>query len=256
VAFNCGSFSEELLSNELFGHEKDAFTGATTQKAGLIETAAGGTVFLDEIGDMPMNMQLKLLRVIEEREVLRVGATRPISVDVRFVAATARNLSDDTAAGRFRQDLFYRLNVINIVLPPLVQRAEDIPLLIQHFLVRKGRQSGKEITAVEPEVLDVLCQYSWPGNVRELENVVERAVVMARGSTIGLTDLPEDLLQFSVQTFRRTSQGAMLSLEEVEGQYIRWVLQKTGWNKTRAAEILGIDRVSLWRKIKRHALEE
>jgi DNA-binding NtrC family response regulator len=255
VAFNCGAFSEELLSNELFGHEKDAFTGATTQRVGLIETAEKGTVFLDEIGDMPLNMQLKLLRVIEEKEVLRVGATRPVPVDARFVAATARDLNSESANGRFRSDLYYRLNVINIVLPPLVDRTEDIPLLVQHFLARKGRQSGKEITAVAPEVLDVLNQYSWPGNVRELENVIERAVVMAQGSTIGLTDLPEDLLQFSVQTFRRTTKAEMPSLEQLEGQYIRWVLQKTGWNKTQAAQILGIDRVSLWRKVKRHGLE-
>jgi DNA-binding NtrC family response regulator len=251
VAFNCGAFTEELLANELFGHEKDAFTGANTQKIGLIETANGGTVFLDEIGDMPLNMQVKLLRVIEEKEVLRVGGTQPAPVDVRFVAATARDLSSDKEMNRFRPDLYYRLNVISIALPPLAHRDEDIPLLTYHFLAGKSQQAGKEIKSVDPEAMEVLCQYSWPGNVRELENVIERAVVMAQDSSIRLSDLPEDFLQFSVQTFRRNSSGKLPNLEQIEAKYIRWVLDRTGQNKTKAAEVLGIDRVSLWRKIKR-----
>ncbi len=255
VAFNCGAFTEELLANELFGHEKDAFTGATTQKAGLIESADQGTVFLDEIGDMPLSMQVKLLRVIEEKEVLRVGATKPIPVNVRFVAATARDLSHDSETGTFRRDLYYRLNVITIHLPPLAERSEDIPVLVHFFLARKNLQMGKEIKSVEPDAMEILCQYSWPGNVRELENVVERAVVMARDSMMRLSDLPEDLLQLSVQTFRRTDDGAFPSLDDLEAKYIRWVLEQTDWNKTKAAEILGIDRVSLWRKIKRYQLD-
>jgi transcriptional regulator with PAS, ATPase and Fis domain len=256
VAFNCGAFAEELLSNELFGHEKDAFTGATTRKAGLIEAAHQGTVFLDEIGDMPLNMQVKLLRVIEEKEVLRIGATQPVPVDVRFVAATARDLGGESENNRFRRDLYYRLNVITITMPPLVSRTEDIPLLIHHFLARKSQQIGKEIKGVDPEAMEILCQYSWPGNVRELENVIERAVVMARDSAIRLFDLPDDFLKLSVQTFRREEQGTLLSLEQQEAKYIRWVLEQTGWNRTKAAQALGIDRVSLWRKINRYALEE
>jgi len=255
VAFNCGAFTEELLSNELFGHEKDAFTGATAQKAGLIETADRGTVFLDEIGDMPLNMQVKLLRVIEEKEVLRVGATQPIPVDARFVAATARDLNRDSEANRFRRDLYYRLNVITIPLPPLADRTEDLPLLVNHFFVRKSRQAGKEIKSIDPEAMEILCQYSWPGNVRELENVIERAVVMARDSVIRRHDLPDDFLNLSVQTFRHSDHEAPVSLEQQEAKYIRWVLDQTGWNKTKAAQILRIDRVSLWRKINRYKLE-
>ena len=255
VAFNCGAFTEELLANELFGHEKDAFTGATTKKIGLIETAHRGTVFLDEIGDMPLNMQVKLLRVIEEKEVLRLGGTVPTPVDVRFLAATARDLKQESEEGRFRLDLYYRLNVVTVNLPPLVERNEDILLLAQHFLVQKSRRAGKEIKGIEPEAMRILRHYSWPGNVRELENIMERAVVMARNDTITVQDLPEDLLELSVHTYR-PSGNHLPTLEEQEIKYIKWVLEQTAWNKTKAAEILGIDRASLWRKIKRHDLAD
>ncbi|MFH1135991.1 MAG: sigma-54 dependent transcriptional regulator [Pseudomonadota bacterium] len=253
VAFNCGAFTEELLANELFGHEKDAFTGAASQKAGLIEAADQGTVFLDEIGDMPLNMQVKLLRVIEEREVLRVGGTTPIPVDVRFLAATARDLRQDSRNGSFRADLYFRLNVVTVVLPPLSERAEDIPLLTRHFLIQKSAQAGKPVKDLDPEAMDALRQYSWPGNVRELENVIERAVVLARDEIVRVRDLPADLLELSIQTYRRAD-GNMPTLEEQEINYIRWVLEKSGWNRTKAAETLGIDRASLWRKMKRFGI--
>ncbi len=255
VAFNCGAFNEELLANELFGHEKDAFTGATSTKVGLIEAADKGTVFLDEIGDMPLNMQVKLLRVIEEREVLRVGGTTPRPVDVRFLAATARDLRREIETGRFRKDLYYRLNVVTIHLPPLAELGDDIPLLVQHFLAQKNEQTGKEIKGVDPEAMDILRGYSWPGNVRELENVIERAVVLATDETIRVQDLPADLLELAVETYRRSG-SHLPSLQEQEIKYIKWVLERTAWNKTKAAEILGIDRASLWRKLKRYELQD
>jgi transcriptional regulator with PAS, ATPase and Fis domain len=254
VAFNCGAFTEELLANELFGHEKEAYTGAATTKSGLIEAADGGTILLDEIGDMPLTMQVKLLRVIEEKKVLRVGGTKPIPVDVRFLAATARDLKHDCETGRFRPDLYYRLNVVTVLLPPLTERPGDIPLLVHYFLDKKSTMAGKEIKEIEPEAMDILRQYSWPGNVRELENVIERAVVMARDNVIRVHDLPEDLLKLSIQTFRPKS-GGLPTLEEQEIQYIKWVLDQTAWNKKKAAETLGIDRASLWRKLKRYGIE-
>ncbi|MBW2090809.1 MAG: sigma-54-dependent Fis family transcriptional regulator, partial [Deltaproteobacteria bacterium] len=240
VAFNCGSFTEELLANELFGHEKDAFTGATSTKIGLIEAADKGTVFLDEIVDMPMNMQAKLLRVIEEKEVLRVGGTRPIPVNVRFLAATARDLLQEVEAGRFRQDLYYRLNVVTVRLPPLTDRLDDIPLLIHHFLVQKKEQVGKEIKKIDPQAMDLLLQYSWPGNVRELENIIERAMVLAQDQTIRVQDLPEDLSELSIHTFRHSG-SRLPTIKEQEIKYIKLVLEHTAWNKTKAAEILGIN---------------
>ena len=254
VAFNCGAFTEDLLANELFGHEKDAFTGASSTKVGLIEAADAGTVFLDEIGDMPLNMQVKLLRVIEEKEVLRVGGTKPVPVDVRFIAATARDLKKESEEGLFRSDLYYRLNVVTVHLPPLTERLDDLALLIHHFLKEKSAHLGKSTQGVEPEAMEILKSYSWPGNVRELENVMERAVVLSQDEQIRVRDLPEDLLELSVQTFRREG-SRYPTLEEQEIKYIRWILEQTAWNKTKAAEILGIDRASLWRKLKRYGID-
>ena len=254
VAFNCGAFTEDLLANELFGHEKEAFTGAASAKAGLIESADQGTVFLDEIGEIPLSMQVKLLRVIEEKEVLRIGANKPARVDVRFIAATARNLKHESDEGRFRADLYYRLNVVTVLLPPLAERKDDIALLIHHFMDQKSRRMNKTILEVTPEAMEVLREYSWPGNVRELENVIERAVVMTRDETIKVQDLPDDLLDLTVQTFRPSGDHTP-TLEEQEIRYIKYVLEKTAWNKTKAAEILGIDRASLWRKLKRYELD-
>jgi DNA-binding NtrC family response regulator len=254
LAFNCGSFTEELMANELFGHEKGAFTGASSDKAGLLQIADGGTVFLDEIGDMPLTMQVKLLRVIQEKEFLRVGGVSPIPVDVRFIAATHRNLTDEVKSGDFRQDLYYRLNVITIRLPPLTDRSGDIPLLANHFLSQKSHAMGKDIRLIDPEAMALLTQYGWPGNVRELENVIERAVALENGETIRAEDLPESIRNLSIQTYRHTP-SVIPTLDEQEKHYIQWVLEKSGGNKTKAAKIMGIDRVSLWRKLKRYGME-
>jgi len=254
VAFNCGSFAEELMANELFGHEKGAFTGAVQSKVGLLEAADGGTVFLDEVGDMPLTMQIKLLRVIQEKEFLRVGGLDPISFDVRFIAATHRDLKEDVDKGNFRQDLYYRLNVMTIHLPPLKEREGDIPLLARHFLMHKSRAMKKEIQEIELEAMDLLDRYDWPGNVRELENVIERAVAMGNPPAVGIDDLPEYIRNLSIETYRQSS-TRIPTLEEQEMRYIQWVMQKCDGNKTRAAKIMGIDRVSLWRKMKRYELE-
>jgi len=255
VAFNCGSFTEELMANELFGHEKDAFTGATKAKAGLIKVADRGTVFLDEIGDMPLSMQVKLLRVIQEREVLPVGGENPVPVDIRFIAATHRDLKEDVEKGHFRQDLYYRLNVITIHAPPLTDRDGDIPLLAHHFLEKKSQAMGKKIHNIDRECMDLLCQYSWPGNVRELENVIERAVALENGTCISPDDLPENFHTLSIEIYRRRS-SEIPTLEEQEKKYIQWVLEKCEGNKTKAAKIMGIDRVSLWRKVKRYGIDK
>jgi len=254
IAFNCGSFTEDLMANELFGHEKDAFTGATKAKAGLIKVADGGSVFLDEIGDMPLTMQVKLLRVIQEKEILPVGGEKPISVDVRFIAATHRDLKEDVDKGHFRQDLFYRLNVITIKLPSLSNRDGDIPLLAYHFLTQKCQAMKKDVQTITRESMELLCQYTWPGNIRELENVIERAVALSSGPEIQVGDLPESIRNLSVETYRRQD-SEFPTLEEQEKNYIKWVLDKCDGNKTKAAKIMGIDRVSLWRKIKRFEID-
>jgi DNA-binding NtrC family response regulator len=252
-AINCGAFTEELLGNELFGHEKGAFTGATTVKRGLIETASGGTLFLDEITEMPPSMQVKLLRVIQEREVMRLGATEPLRVDVRFVAATNRQIQDATKDGSFRQDLYFRLNVVSLSIPPLSERKDDIPLLCYYFLKKYSSLMKKNVSEVSGEVITLLMNYGFPGNVREMENIIERGVALSHGTTIEVAHLPEELRELNIRTFRK-KEGKIPSLEEQEMSYIRWVLNEVGGNKTLAAQILGIDRVSLWRKLKRYGL--
>ncbi|MBS3757838.1 MAG: sigma-54-dependent Fis family transcriptional regulator [Desulfobacterales bacterium] len=255
MAFNCGSFTEELMANELFGHEQGAFTGAQQKKAGLLETADGGTIFLDEVGDMPLSMQVRLLRAIQEKVFYRVGGTEPISTDVRFIAATHRDLNKDVADGLFRQDLFYRLNVISIPLPSLMQRPSDIPLLAHYFLEQKSQEMKKSVNAIDTEAMKLLTQYAWPGNVRELENVIERAVAFQNGPRITVDNLPDDIRNLSIETYRY-SQDGIPTLEAQEKRYIQWVLEKCNGNKTKAAKIMAIDRVSLWRKIKRYNLEK
>ena len=255
LAFNCGAFTEELLTNELFGHEKDAFTGATTTKVGLLEAANRGTVFLDEIGDMPASMQVKLLRVIEEKSLLRVGGTQPIKVDIRIVAATNKDLKMEVETGGFRKDLFYRLNVVSLHLPPLAERRDDVPLLAHHFLARYAEVQGKSIEGFSDETMEVLINYEYPGNIRELENVVERAVVLCNGEEILAKHLPQELGQYTLKVYRQSGQR-FPTLEENEVEYVGWVLKQVDGNKTKAAEILGIDRVSLWRKLKRWGMEE
>ncbi|MCX8086528.1 MAG: sigma-54 dependent transcriptional regulator [Rhodocyclaceae bacterium] len=254
VAINCGAFNEELLANELFGHVKGAFTGAQADKPGLIAAADGGTLFLDEITEMSPAMQVKLLRAIQEREVLPLGATKPLKVDVRFIAATNRNIIDMAKSGDFRQDLFFRLNVVNLTLPPLSERREDIPLLALHFLGKCAARMGKDVGEISPEALELLKAYDFPGNVRELENIVERGVALATGKTIEAAHLPDDLRELAIRTFRKKD-GRLPSLEEQERDYIQWVLKEAGGNQTLAAQILGIDRVSLWRKLKRYQME-
>ena len=254
LAVNCGAFNEELLSNELFGHIKGAFTGAGTDKKGLLEAATGGTLFLDEITEMSPAMQVKLLRVIQEREVLPLGGTVPIKVDVRFIAATNRDVQDMVRQGGFRQDLYFRLNVVNLHIPPLSQRKEDVPLLAYHFLRKYAALMKKDVTEIAPDALDLLKVYEFPGNIRELENIIERGVAISTGAVIEVAHLPEDLRDLSIRTFRKKD-GRIPSLEEQEKDYIRWVLEEAGGNQTQAAQILGIDRVSLWRKLKRYELE-
>jgi transcriptional regulator with PAS, ATPase and Fis domain len=199
-------------------------------------------------------MQVKLLRVIQEKELLRVGGVDPMPVDVRFIAATHRDLLESVQNGGFRQDLYYRLNVIALRLPPLTERVDDIPLLVYHFLARKSRAMKKEIDAIQPEALDLLSRYSWPGNVRELENIMERAVALENGPVIRVADLPDYIHNVTIETYRHTPSD-IPTLEDQEKRYIQWVLEKNGGNKSKAAKIMGIDRVSLWRKLKRYGIE-
>jgi DNA-binding NtrC family response regulator len=248
VSFNCGSFSEELIANELFGHEKGAFTGALTTKLGLLETANGGTVFLDEIGLMPQSMQIKLLRVIQERSCLRVGGVTPIKLDVRIIAASNRNLEKMIAAGEFRQDLYYRLKVVMIELPPLRQRLEDIPPLAVHFVNKAAKKFGKKPLKIGPEFLDTLAVYPFPGNVRELEHIMERAVALNQDGTLRLADLPPDIV-CGPSSIRQVAKEP-LPLKDLEMDHILEVYRQTGYNQTETAKRLGISRTTLWRRMR------
>ncbi|MBU2642984.1 MAG: sigma-54 dependent transcriptional regulator [Gammaproteobacteria bacterium] len=250
TAINCGAFSEQLLTNELFGHEKGAFTGAIALKKGLIEASAGGTLFLDEVTEMTPSMQVKLLRVLQEKEVLRVGGTRAIKSDVRVLAATNRDVSEAIKNGSFREDLYFRLNVVNLRIPPLAQRKGDIPLLAQHFLLKYAGRMKKPVTQISSEVLARLMDYPFPGNVRELENLIERGTAMAQGNTIEVAHLPETLHQEAEGFSLRKIEGRLPTLEEQEHTYINRVLEEVKGNQTVAAQILGINRASLWRKLK------
>jgi transcriptional regulator with PAS, ATPase and Fis domain len=255
VAVNCGAFNEELLANELFGHLKGAFTGAHADKKGLLEAASGGSLFLDEITEMSPAMQVKLLRVIQEKEVLPLGATRPVKIDVRLVAATNRDVQEMVRQGGFRQDLFFRLNVVNLHIPALSARRDDVPLLAHHFLAKHAALMGKDVRELAPDALDLLRAYDFPGNVRELENIIERGVALATGGRIEPAHLPADLRELTIRTFRKKA-GRIPTLEQQEQDYIAWVLQEAGGNQTLAAQLLGIDRVSLWRKLKRYEVEK
>jgi DNA-binding NtrC family response regulator len=254
VAINCGSFNEELLSNELFGHEKGAFTGAVERKRGLIEMADGGTLFLDEIGEMSLGMQVKLLRVLQERELLRIGSVEPISVDVRVIAASNRPLETMVTNGRFREDLYYRLNVISLHLPPLRERRDDVPLLAYFFLKKHNALMGRVLEGISPQALELLMHHDFPGNIRELENVIQRGVALSKGTMLDADALPDNLRRLEVKVYAPRSDG-MATLEAQEAEHIRHVLKQTNGNRSQAARILGIDRVSLWRKIKKYGLE-
>ncbi len=251
VPVHCGALTETLLESELFGHEKGAFTGAQYRKKGKFEIAEGGTVFLDEIGDISLKTQTDLLRVLQEREIVRVGGNQPIKVDFRVVAATNKDLEKLIEDGHFRPDLFYRLNVFRIELPALRDRKEDIPLLVTHFVKKFAEQMNKRITRVASPAMTLLQQYPWPGNVRELENAVERAMVVAQEPELRETD-------FSLKAKAATAvsstngTGTPRKLEDIEKEHILHVLEETNWNQTRAAELLDIDRVTLHHKIKRY----
>ena len=249
VSFNCGSFSEELIANELFGHEKGAFTGALTTKLGLLETANGGTVFFDEIGEMPQSMQIKLLRVLQERIFLRVGGVTPIKLDVRIIAASNRNLEKMTAAGQFRQDLYYRLKVVMMELPPLRQRVEDIPPLTAHFANKAVKRFGKKSLTILPEFLDTLSSYTFPGNVRELEHIIERAVALNQDSTLRLADLPPDIVWGPTAADNTIGDGAV-PLKDLEMEHILEVYRQCGYNQSDTAKALGISRTTLWRRMR------
>jgi DNA-binding NtrC family response regulator len=253
LAINCGALQEELLANELFGHERGAFTGAGEAKPGLIEAANGGTLLLDEVGEMSLGMQVKLLRVIQEREVQPLGSTRTIPVDIRLMTATHRDLRAEVSRGRFRQDLYYRLDVVNLHLPPLADRQDDIPLLALHFLRKHALHMERDIREIDPEAMAVLNGYDYPGNIRELANIMERGVALARGDQLTVADLPDALVEHRVHAVREES-GNLPTLMEREADYIRYVLERCGQNRTQAAKILGIDRVSLWRKLKKYGM--
>ena len=252
LSINCGALPETLLESELFGHVKGSFTGAVRDKQGLFAAARGGTFFLDEVGEMPASLQVKLLRVLQEREVIPVGATESIPVDVRIVAATNRDLEEEVRRGNFRSDLFYRLNVIAVNLPALRDRRDDLVLLIDFLLGKFATEKGMEQKALAPEALDAVMVYEWPGNVRELENALEYAVVLSRGTLIEAAQLPERITRRRREPLVAERVWDNPSLEVIERAYIMWVLQAEGGNKTRAAEILGIDPSTLYRKLSRY----
>jgi len=254
VALNCGAIQETLLESELFGHQKGAFTGATNDHQGLFEIASGGTLFLDEIGEMNLDLQVKLLRVLETSEFRRVGGTKLVKVDVRVVAATNKRLIEEVQSGRFREDLFYRLNVIHIEVPPLRERADDIPALVQAFLEAHHRK-GLPLRTVVPEALAALTAYPWPGNVRELRNIIERSLILCRGDDITPDDLPSALVRGGAQNDALGRRGEptydlAVPLAEVERRHILRVLGANGGNKVRTARILGINVKTLYNKLK------
>ncbi|MEZ4471015.1 MAG: sigma-54 dependent transcriptional regulator [bacterium] len=258
VAVNCGAIPESLLESELFGHVKGAFTDASHQRRGLFEEASGGTLFLDEVGELPLALQVKLLRVLQEGEIRRVGESRSTPVDVRVIAATVRDLAAETTAGRFRQDLFYRLNVLPIRLPPLRERKSDIPLLLEHFVGRFNERLGTRCRGTDKAAQKLLMQHDWPGNVRELENAIERSIVMAEGDVIGEADLP-DRIREAGDRIRQTLASDELSIKKttriIEEELICRALRQTGGNRTRAAELLEISHRALLYKIKEFGIE-
>jgi DNA-binding NtrC family response regulator len=249
IALNCGAFTDQLLESELFGHEKGAFTDAKNTKKGRLEMANAGTLFLDEVGDISMKMQIDLLRVLETREFCRVGGTVTLHSDFRVIAATNQDLEEAIRAKTFRQDLFYRLNVVHLQVPPLRERPDDIPLLAQHFLWRYAVETNKKIDSIQPEAMEVMRRYPWPGNVRELENAIERAVVVGKSRQIQLGDLPFAIAKGDAAEMEK------LSLEEMERQHIARVLAIEDGNRSNAAKILRINRSTLYDKIKKYDLD-
>jgi two-component system NtrC family response regulator len=270
VALNCAALASGVLESELFGHEKGAFTGADQRRVGRFERAHGGTLFLDEVGEIEPGIQTKLLRVLQESEIERVGGTQPMKVDVRIVAATNRDLKTAIGEGRFREDFYYRLNVFSLHVEPLCERPDDIPALVDHFLRKFSIELGKEVYDADDEVISLFMQYGWPGNVRELENVIERAVVLAEGGSITREELPPEILQAqrnngytpshitpSVAAPPRNEGAASLQerTERMEAEMIRGALERFRWNKTKAADHLGLKRTTLQYKIRKFGLE-
>jgi len=255
VSINCGALPESLLESELFGHVKGSFTGAHRDKNGLFVAAKGGTFFMDEVGEMSPATQVKLLRVLQEREVIPVGATEAVPVDVRIVAATNRDLEEEIRRGGFRSDLYYRLNVITVHLPPLRDRGEDVPLLASFFLERFAGGRGKETPRLSQEAIDALASYDWPGNVRELENALERAAVLTDDGEIQVSALPTRITERAPQPLVSATLPPNPTLEIIERAYIHWVLHSESGNKTRAAEVLGIDPSTLYRKLLRYGMD-
>ena len=259
VTVNCAALTETLLESELFGYEKGAFTGADRQRNGRFMQADKGTIFLDEIGEIPMSMQAKILRTIQEREIQRLGSDKTLQVDVRIIAATNRNLEDDVKEGKFREDLFYRLNVMNLHIPPLRERQDDISLLAMHFLKKYALKNRKDLRGFTPVAMDILAKSGWPGNVRELENVIERAVILAMSAYISDKDLPPSLMA----TYRKDNKEKVpasglggKSLDEIESQAIAETLEQTQGNKSEAAKVLNITRTTLNNKLKKYNLSD
>lgn len=257
VTINCGAIPEQLLESELFGHRRGSFTGAVADKRGKFEAAERGTIFLDEVGELPLLLQVKLLRVLQEREIDKVGEARPIKIDVRVIAATNRDLDKMVADGTFRDDLYYRLAVVSIRMPPLRERADDIPLLVDHFLAKHAERLSRPRPIVDKSVYSAFNLYHWPGNVRELENVIERALVLDRDQTIGLDDLPERLRakQQRLGNLRLELPDEGISLEDVERELLLAALEKNNWNQTRAAAYLNITRSTLLYRMQKFGLE-
>jgi len=255
VSINCGALPENLLESELFGHVKGSFTGAIRDKEGMFKVASGGTFFLDEVGETTLAIQVKLLRVLQEREIIPVGGTAPIKVDVRLIAATNADLEKAVKEERFRADLYYRLNVIPVVMPPLRDRRDDIPLLVDHFLHVASERSGRRKT-VSKEAMGLLSNYDWPGNVRELENIVERACILQDGDEFRIDDLPDKVRHHSQERRKVVMQETQMTLDELEKEYLVSVLEETNWQKKKASAILGINASTLYRKIQRYGLAQ
>ncbi len=247
LSINCAILTEELLSSELFGHEKGAFTGAVTTKQGLVEIADTGTLFLDEIAELSPNLQAKLLKAVEEGEFYRVGGTKPIKVNVRFIAATNQDVKNLLSEGRFREDLYYRLNIMEINLPPLRERKEDIKPLSTYFLQKHLPKSNKKITGFSEEAMNILLNYSFPGNVRELENIIERAIILEQSSLITPESLPHGIRILRIETLEPSK---IKTIDELTKEYVEKVVKMLGGNRTKAAEMLGISRTSLWKILK------
>jgi len=256
VTINCATLPEALLESELFGHVKGSFTGAIKDKDGLFKVADGGIFFMDEIGVTSPAIQVKLLRVLEERQFTPVGGTKPVEVDVRLITATNANLEEEVKLGNFRSDLYYRLNVVPIYIPPLRERKGDTELLIKFFIKKYCDKLGIEEKEITQNTLELLTSYPWPGNVRELENTIERAVILSSGKTIDLNSLPQNVVENKPLGLVQSSQPELPTLESIEKAYIFWILSQTGWQKTKASQILGIDASTLYRKIERYNLKE